>query len=104
MKACIMRKPEEMEKELKKIEWYGLGYDGGIFTYIKDLKEISKNRSRGAIKAEIDIYAGSVQFTPCYKRKFDMVDVIAAFKCANQFMEIANKYDYEWRETYESAD
>ena len=98
IKPIKIRKPEEMEEELKKIGWYSLGYDGVVFTYIKDLKEISKNRSRGAVKAEIDIYAGCVRFTPCYKKKFDTIDGIAAFKCANQFMEIANKYCYEWRQ------
>lgn len=93
-----MRKPEEMQTELREIGWYSLGYDGVLFTYVKDLKDVTKNMTRGAIRAEIDIYGECVRFIPCYKNKYDFTDIKAMFYCANQFMAIANLYAYNWVE------
>lgn len=101
-----MKKPERMAEELKEIGWSNLGYDGVLFQYIKDVSEIAsgiKGRgTRAYIKVDIDIYAGCCRFTPKYKLKYDMADIIAMFYAANQFMEIASKYGYKWKEVLES--
>lgn len=89
-----MNKPEIMKEELAQYKWYSLGYENSLYTYIVGCREPRKSRAH--LNAEIDWRRKTYRFIPCYKEKFDSLDIIAMFKHINNFQKVATKYGYEF--------
>ena len=85
---------KEIRDELEKRNWYSLGYsDYPNYEFTKDLRCVTKNMTRGRVKANINPDRG-VRFIPCGKKKFDEKDAEAMTKLISEFMRIMGKHGF----------